>query len=265
LTVIPFSPYLLLRCSCLNLFIKEKLMKRLLGVCLFVVLSVGVAKATVHSSGIDSGPETHTLNFVAPAVPSTANVPGDAPIGSIVYQTSDNTFYGLAIQGTSSAWAAMSVPSTGSFVPTGTILPFAGSAAPAGYLLCDGSSQVRTTYSALFTVIGTTYGSIDGTHFNLPNCQGVFLRGAGSQTISSITYSGTLGTAQGDQMQGHIHGFSAAITPTWSSATLAAGSSVASMNNGNTGGPASDGTNGTPRVGSETRPANLTITYIIKY
>lgn len=46
-------------------------------------------------------------------------------------------------------------------------------AAPAGWALADGSSQLRAgTFAALFAVVGTTYGSVDGTHFNLPDMQG---------------------------------------------------------------------------------------------
>lgn len=62
-------------------------------------------------------------------------------------------------------------------VPVGTITPFGGAAAPTGYLLCDGSSQLRSTYAALFAVIGTSYGSVDGTHFNVPNAKGRSLVG----------------------------------------------------------------------------------------
>lgn len=55
-------------------------------------------------------------------------------------------------------------------IPVGTILPYAGATAPEGYLLCNGQAVSRTTYSALFTVIGTTYGEGDGnTTFNLPS------------------------------------------------------------------------------------------------
>lgn len=58
-------------------------------------------------------------------------------------------------------------------VPPGTLLEFAGNAAPTGYLLCDGSAVSRTTYAALFAVIGSTYGSGNGsTTFNLPNFAG---------------------------------------------------------------------------------------------
>lgn len=66
-------------------------------------------------------------------------------------------------------------------VPTGVILPFAGltTSVPAGFILGDGSAISRTTYKALFNVIGTTYGAGDGTTtFNLPNGQGKILVGA---------------------------------------------------------------------------------------
>lgn len=54
--------------------------------------------------------------------------------------------------------------------PTGAVMAFAGSSAPEGWLVCDGSAVSRTTYADLFAVIGTTYGSGDGsTTFNLPN------------------------------------------------------------------------------------------------
>lgn len=60
----------------------------------------------------------------------------------------------------------------GNDVPIGTILPFSGTTIPDGYLFCNGTSLLRTDYPDLFNVIGTTYGSVDNTHFNLPNIQG---------------------------------------------------------------------------------------------
>jgi microcystin-dependent protein len=55
----------------------------------------------------------------------------------------------------------------------GFIAQFAGSTAPAGWLICDGSAVSRTTYAKLFAVIGTTYGEGDGnTTFNIPNFAG---------------------------------------------------------------------------------------------
>lgn len=64
-------------------------------------------------------------------------------------------------------------------VPTGTVHAFAGSSAPSGYLICDGSAVSRTTYANLFAVIGTTYGAGNGTStFNLPNLIDRFVQGS---------------------------------------------------------------------------------------
>ena len=56
--------------------------------------------------------------------------------------------------------------------PTGAISMYAGSTAPSGWLLCEGQEVSRTTYSGLFNVIGTTYGSASGTTFTLPKLKG---------------------------------------------------------------------------------------------
>ncbi len=74
----------------------------------------------------------------------------------------------------------------GSAVPTGTLSMFAGSLAPTGYLICDGSEVSRTTYSALWDVLrgGTSsspYGNGNGTTtFNLPDLRGRAPIGAGT-------------------------------------------------------------------------------------
>lgn len=66
--------------------------------------------------------------------------------------------------------------------PAGAVLPFAGSSAPTGYLMCNGASVLRATYADLFTAIGTTYGSVDGTHFTLPDLRGRVPVGVGAST-----------------------------------------------------------------------------------
>ena len=79
-------------------------------------------------------------------------------------------------------------------LPVGTVLITAGSTADTGFLYTDGSAISRTTYAALFAKIGTVYGVGDGsTTFNLPNTSGLFPKFAGSQTVSSRNFSGTLG------------------------------------------------------------------------
>ena len=58
----------------------------------------------------------------------------------------------------------------GGSVPPGAILPYGGGTAPTGYVLCDDSAKSRTDFSALFAIIGTTYGAGNGTTtFNVPD------------------------------------------------------------------------------------------------
>lgn len=64
-------------------------------------------------------------------------------------------------------------------VPLGTVIPFSGNnALPNGFLLCNGASVARTMYPDLFNIIGTTYGSVDSEHFNLPDLRDKFIEGA---------------------------------------------------------------------------------------
>lgn len=81
--------------------------------------------------------------------------------------------------------------------PLGTILPFGSATIPSGWLLCDGTAISRTTYSELFAVIGTAFGSGDGsTTFNLPDLRGEFLRGAGTNSHTNQGDGGSVGEHQ---------------------------------------------------------------------
>lgn len=63
-------------------------------------------------------------------------------------------------------------------MPTGSMIAFGGTTAPATWDFTDGSSKLRTgTYAAMFAAIGCNYGCPDGAHFNLPDFRGVFMRG----------------------------------------------------------------------------------------
>ena len=75
--------------------------------------------------------------------------------------------------------------------PAGIVMPFAGSVAPQGYLLCDGSAVSRDTYSALFAAIGTVYGAGDGsTTFNVPDLSG--------RVVIGVSNTHVLGPAGGE-------------------------------------------------------------------
>jgi microcystin-dependent protein len=85
-------------------------------------------------------------------------------------------------------------------VPTGSVFATARVSAPSGYLICDGSAVSRTTYSALFSAIGTTYGSGNGsTTFNLPNLNGRTVFGVGTPTGASGATNHTLAQKAGEE------------------------------------------------------------------
>lgn len=155
-------------------------------------------------------------------------------------------------------------------MPPGGMMLWGTATCPSTFLLADGSAVSRTTYSALFAVYGTTYGTGDGTStFNLPAPMGLFLSFSGTQTISSIAYSRTLNATQGDAMQGHFHSISNTYNLVAQGAD--AGTNAGRSNSGTVvtspqtiGAATTDGTNGTPRTASETRPANIALNLCVK-
>jgi microcystin-dependent protein len=83
--------------------------------------------------------------------------------------------------------------------PTGVIAAFGGSTAPVGWLLCNGQAVNRTTYADLFTAIGTTYGTGDGsTTFNVPDLRGRVAAGVDSGA-GRISSNNALGNSAGTQ------------------------------------------------------------------
>lgn len=156
------------------------------------------------------------------------------------------------------------------------IKPFTGSTAPNNFMICNGAAISRVTFATLFATIGTTYGVGDGsTTFNLPDLRGVFLKGAGSQTISGIVHAGTLGTKENDQFQdfqigsnGYFMaqqnaGFTEASSPNGPFSMFLTQTGY-QTNASNKATAVSDGANGTPRKGTITRPANVSVNYIIR-
>ncbi len=78
---------------------------------------------------------------------------------------------------------ALAIAKANAGTPTGALMPFAGKVIPEGYLLCNGAEVSRTTYANLFSVIGTLWGSGDGsTTFNLPDFNDRFIEGTTDTT-----------------------------------------------------------------------------------
>lgn len=135
--------------------------------------------------------------------------------------------------------------------PVGTIITFASATAPTGYLKANGALLSRTTYSALFAAIGTTFGAGDGsTTFALPDLRGYFPRGWDDGR--GIDGSRVFGSLQNDELKAHSH--------TISNFSLI-GTSATGATTWKAGGSASTAVTG----GTETRPKNIALLYCIKY
>ncbi len=150
----------------------------------------------------------------------------------------------------------------------GQICFFAMNAAPSGFLACDGSAVSRATYSALFGLVGTTYGAGNGsTTFNLPDLRGEFIRGLDNGR--GVDPARVHGSAQTDAFQGHHHDVKVSTTQVGNNGGGGVGT-------GNLRGDglgtlaqakdvASNGSNGSPRIASETRPRNIALLACIKF
>lgn len=187
--------------------------------------------------------------------------------------------------------AALQQILVGSIIPPGTIQAFGGGAVPEGWLLCDGSTVSRATYSALFTAIGTAHGSGNGTTtFHLPDLRGRFLRGADNMGTGAAgrdpdaagrtagnsggNTGNTVGSVQSEATAPHRHWTFANVgssNQTMSATTYTAFRSVGGLSgydywHGNTTTDASLGltSNATTGTITETRPQNVAVEYIIK-
>jgi len=109
--------------------------------------------------------------------------------GRVTQAEFDLAFEGEDVDGKKKVdWANVTNVPVGVILPTATLLDFAGSTAPSGYLLCDGSAVSRTTYADLFAVLGAVYGPGDGVNtFNVPDFRGRTSVGRGSGDAADAT------------------------------------------------------------------------------
>lgn len=138
----------------------------------------------------------------------------------------------------------------------------ANATAPAFYTTSDSGGVTRATTG--LTVNGVT----GGRWLKLPDCRGLFARGIGTSTANQGA-NGTFftgGTSMGqvllDMMQGHFHNFPIVVANAG-----VAGSGVFINTGGSTPttAPITDGTNGTPRTGFETRPVSFACMWAVRY
>jgi hypothetical protein len=184
-------------------------------------------------------------------------------------------------------------------VPVGTVLAFAGTATPVGWLACNGQAVSRTTYLALFTVLGITHGPGDGINtFNVPDYRGRFLRGvdgtanrdpdkaARTAPVAGATGIGNaVGSIQGNSTARPVNSFTTDTTGSHTHSNGNFGRLLQVSGGSNTTVPSTDVTTTEPDLinsasmlsagahshfvsgggDNETRPINANVDYIIKY
>ena len=170
-------------------------------------------------------------------------------------------------------------------VPVGAVMPFAGDASkvPAGWLLCDGKEVSRLDYLNLYNVIGTAWGTGNNSStFNLPDMRGMFLRGvsgnsgkdADAEMRVSLKDGGNSANSVGSYQVDAIRNITA--NGGWCESGLGlrlTGAFYANSSNEVGNGPTADRDNPlmgfdaslVVPVGSDNRPQNVYVNYIIKY
>ena len=200
-----------------------------------------------------------------------------AATGQIRFNSTTTEFEGY----NGSAWGGLA-----SGVPVGTILAHAANTPPTGFLECNGSNISRSTYATLFSTISTTFGVGDGSStFALPDLRGQFIRGWAN--TGSTDASRVFGSTQTDQNKNHTHttdstsltggirkiseGFGAGGSATGVFTKTADGNNTitGSSSTSPVGGVDFDGTHthtiSSSGGGTEARPTNLALMYIIKF
>ena len=151
----------------------------------------------------------------------------------------------------------------------GSVIMVPHSLTPSGFVLCDGRSLSRTTYSVLYSLIGVKYGSANSSSFNVPNYRGMFLRGRdngggydpniSSRTLNPGNTGTKVGSIQEQEILSHQHAY-------WLDNNDPHTEGYADLNppGGNPPTGRSNEDQSLPSGGVETRPKNYSLVFRIK-
>lgn len=218
-----------------------------------IIFPAGAAGAWLISNSVDQGTGPFSITLKTSGVGSTISLQNRFGFFT-VYSDGTNMYF------------------VDSSTPPGMIQTFGGASAPAGWLVCDGSSVSINNYPFLFSAIKYAWGG-SGPNFNLPDLRGMFVRGTGTNSLYPSAVGGAVGVTgyQPDIYLNHSHSVtdpghfhSLANQLSSGGASIPGGSGYQfvaantslnitniSVNSSNTG-------------GSETRPKNFAVLYCIK-
>ena len=256
-------------------------------ICMSALVAGGVPPSGLDANGILNAITAHLLlqnsggryRFDS----SIVSALGGYPIGVVLQANDGLNEYVNIVEGNSTdfnsnpaAIGSSWLPYAGNtaFIAPGSILIRPKNTLPTGYLECDGSSLSRATYASLYANIGVRYGSVDSSHFNIPDYRGYFLRcWAHGSAIDADRASRTdrgdgttgdaVGTKQTSNVRSHAHNYLHVTNSSIKSYTepghivqtgkMVTGSSTLT--------PYAMGSTG----GTESRPKNINLMFIIKY
>jgi len=264
--------------------------------------TAGVERVTIANSGLDMlglpvrfRDSDGTPNFVSVQAPSnlsgdlTLKLPNAIVNGGFMQTDGNGQLSFQTINGVPTG-AIFALPDTQAGGNTG----YDSNGIPTGYKECNGDAISRSIFDKLFAVIGTTYGAGDGSStFNLPDLRGRFIRGVNTSN-SGDDPNRAIGNLQSDDNKSHTHNVNATttthnitgqvrkISETYAGAGTASGvfSKLGNQDAPFTpGGPDTSSTGGfsinathnhqintnTNSHGSESRPKNIAMMYIIKF
>ena len=121
------------------------------------------------------------------------------------------------------------------YAPPGMLVPYAGSTAPSGWLLCYGQTELIASYPNLHAAIGTTYGGNGTTTFGIPDLRGrvaLAIDNMGGTDANRVSMTNALGTAGGEE----THQITANELPTHTHANTLNNAGVATSNHTHTEG-----------------------------
>ena len=208
--------------------------------------TVIIADAAIYNNA--TGIDTTTSKNVTISGNITGNITG------VISTDTSNILTGNVFANTA---ANIAGTITSNVLPAGSIQMFAGQVPPAGWMFCDGASISCSKFAALFAAIGPAFGTTSG-YFSLPDLRQMFVRGFDAR------HDRAFGTVEPDEVRTHTHDVAGA------GLAVSATSQHAPSINTYTSNSAELGiilpiTNMAAVGGTETRPININLHYIIKY
>ncbi|EBY7415810.1 phage tail protein [Salmonella enterica subsp. enterica serovar Alachua] len=241
-------------------------------------------RLTIRAANTNTGSASLNVNSIGAKTIFTITTAGLLPLSSGQIRASGvyDLVYSSSLGDGSGGWFLLN-PTDQQYVPTSVVICLAAPIIPTGFLYCNGQTVSRTTYAALFSAIGTRYGTGDGsTTFALPDYRGAFIRGwddgrgldsgrsfasrqenqnqAHSHTISGTTGAG--GSHRHEYLDANVGGQSVGTGITHSNGTARASLNAQTSYAGDhahsfSGTSSSSG-------GSESRPVNYAAYFAIK-